>query len=88
MVKHTQTIHWLLLTNCLSVFDYLVGLMLKVLVYARDICDLLFWSMIPIPTCILIKVLQHIHYGFKKKLSIKLYLRKILLIVAFSAITR
>ena len=66
MVKHTQTIHWLLLTNCLSVFDYLVGLMLKVLVYARDICDLLFWSMIPIPTYILLKVLQDIHYGFKK----------------------
>ena len=66
MVKHTQTIHWLLLTNCLSVFDYLVGLMLKVLVYARDICDLLFWSMIPIPKYILLKVLQDIHYGFKK----------------------
>ena len=74
MVKHTQTIHRLLLTNCLSVFDYLVGLMLKGLVYARDICDLGFWSMIPIPTCILIKVLQHIHYGFKKKMSTKLLL--------------
>ena len=42
MVKHTQTIHRLLLANCLSVFDYLVGLMLKGLVYARDICDLRF----------------------------------------------
>ena len=66
MVKHTQTIHRLLPTNCLSVFDYLVGLTLKRLVYARDICDLLFWSVIPIPTYILLKALQDIHYGFKK----------------------
>ena len=73
MVKHTQTIHWLLLTNCLSVFHYFVGWMLEELVYARDICDLHFWSMIPIPTYILIKVLQHIHYGFKKIFSIKLF---------------
>ena len=29
MVKHTQTIRWLLPTNCLSVFDYFVGLALK-----------------------------------------------------------
>ena len=29
MVKHTQTIHRLLLTNCLSVFDHFVGLVLK-----------------------------------------------------------
>ena len=29
MVKHTHTIRWLLLTNCLSVFDYFVGLVLK-----------------------------------------------------------
>ena len=29
MVKHTQTICWLLLTNCLSVFDDFVGLALK-----------------------------------------------------------
>ena len=72
MVKRTQTIHWLLLTNCLSVFHYLVGLMLEGLVYARDICDLHFWSMIPIPTYIL-KVLQHIHYGFKKKIVYKTF---------------
>ena len=71
MVKHTQTIHWLLLTNCLSVFHYLVGLMLEELAYARDICNLHFWSMIPIPTYILIKVLQHIHYGLKKKIVYK-----------------
>ena len=70
MVKHT---HWLLLTNCLSVLHYLVGWMLEELVYARDICDFHFWSMIPIPTYILIKVLQHIHYGFKKNFSIKLF---------------
>ena len=30
--KHTQTIHWLLPTNCLNVFDYFVGLLLKVLI--------------------------------------------------------
>ena len=29
MVKHTQTIHRLLPTNCLSVFDHFVGLALK-----------------------------------------------------------
>ena len=29
MVKYTQTIHLLLTTNCLSVFDNLVGLALK-----------------------------------------------------------
>ena len=52
-------------------FDYLVGLMLKGLVYARDICDLHFWSMIPIPTYILINVLQHMHHDFKKKIVYK-----------------
>ena len=31
MVKHTQTIIQLLPTNCLSLFDHLVGLALKVL---------------------------------------------------------
>ena len=30
MVKHTQTIRWLLLMNCLSVFDHFVGLALRV----------------------------------------------------------
>ena len=29
MVKHPQAICWLLLTNCLSVFDHSVGLALK-----------------------------------------------------------
>ena len=29
MVKHTQTILWLLPTNCLSVFDNFVGLAIK-----------------------------------------------------------
>ena len=29
MVKHTQTIRQLLLTNCLSVFDHFVGLAIK-----------------------------------------------------------
>ena len=33
MVKHTQTICRLLPTNCLSVFDYFVGLTLKGLIY-------------------------------------------------------
>ena len=32
MVKHTQTICWLLLTNCLSVFDHFMGLGLKELI--------------------------------------------------------
>ena len=32
MVKHTQTIRRLLPTNCLSVFDHFVGLVLKVLI--------------------------------------------------------
>ena len=31
MIKHTQRIRRLLLTNCMSVFDYFVGLALKVL---------------------------------------------------------
>ena len=29
MVKHAQTIHWLLQKNCLSVFDHFVVLALK-----------------------------------------------------------
>ena len=29
MIKHTQTIRWQQPTNCLSVFDHLVGLALK-----------------------------------------------------------
>ena len=29
MVKHTQTIRWLLQTNCLSVFDHFAGLVIK-----------------------------------------------------------
>ena len=29
MVKHTETVHCLLFTNCLSVFDHFVGLALK-----------------------------------------------------------
>ena len=29
MVKHTQTIRWLLPTNCLGLFDHFVGLVLK-----------------------------------------------------------
>ena len=29
IVKHTQTIRWLLPTNCLSVFEHFVGLGLK-----------------------------------------------------------
>ena len=29
MVKHTQTIRWLLPWNCLSVFDHFVGLALE-----------------------------------------------------------
>ena len=32
MVKHTQTIRWLLPMNCLSVFDHFVGLALKGLI--------------------------------------------------------
>ena len=35
MVKQTQTIRLLLPTNCLSVFDHLVGLALKGLMYLR-----------------------------------------------------
>ena len=29
MVRHNQAIRWLLLTNCLRVFDHFVGLALK-----------------------------------------------------------
>ena len=29
MIKHTQTICWLLMSTCLSVFDHFVGLRLK-----------------------------------------------------------
>ena len=29
MVKHTQTIRWQQATNCLSVFDHFVGVVLK-----------------------------------------------------------
>ena len=37
MVKHTQTIHRLLPTNCLSVFDHFVGLALNGLKYVQPI---------------------------------------------------
>ena len=37
MVKHTQTICWLLPTNCLSVFEHFVGLTLKVLIHFRPL---------------------------------------------------
>ena len=36
MVKHTQTIRWPLPTNCLSVFDHFVMLVLKVLIYVVE----------------------------------------------------
>ena len=36
MVKHTQTIRCQLPTNCLSVFDHFVGLVLKVLIYVVE----------------------------------------------------
>ena len=41
MVKHTQTIRWLLPTNCLSMFDHLVGLALK---EVRKIIHVIFFS--------------------------------------------
>ena len=37
MVKHTQTIHRLLRTNCLSVFDHFAGLALKGLI-KKQLC--------------------------------------------------
>ena len=37
MVKHTQTIHWLLPTNCLSLFDRSVGLVPKGLILNLNI---------------------------------------------------
>ena len=37
MVKHTQAIHQQQLTNCLSVFDHLVGLVLKGLTVGKTI---------------------------------------------------
>ena len=37
MFKYTQTICWLLPTNCLSVFDHLVGLVLKVIKLNRKL---------------------------------------------------
>ena len=46
MVKQTQTIRRLLLTNCLSVFDHFVGLALK------GLMDLLF-QVVEIPVCML-----------------------------------
>ena len=39
MVKHTQTIRRLLLTNCLSVFDHFVGLELKGLMCLLNECS-------------------------------------------------
>ena len=40
MVKHTQTIRWLLPTNCLIVFDHFVGLALKGLIIMMELfCD-------------------------------------------------
>ena len=42
MVKYAQTIRWLLPTNCLSVFDHFMGLVLKGL---RKIMRLGLWSL-------------------------------------------
>ena len=39
MVKHTQTIRWLLPTNCLSVFDHFVGFLLKRLKWLEKSLD-------------------------------------------------
>ena len=39
MVKHTQTIRRLLPTNCLSVFDYFVGLALEGLKEAIELLE-------------------------------------------------
>ena len=38
MIKHTQTIRWLLPTNRLNVFDHSVGLALKVLRLSHTNC--------------------------------------------------
>ena len=35
MVKHTQTIRWLLSPNCLSMFDHSVGLALKGITFTK-----------------------------------------------------
>ena len=42
MLRHTQTIRQLLLTNCLSVFEHFVGLVLKRLIYFNPMVS--FWS--------------------------------------------
>ena len=39
MVKHSQTIHWLLPKNCLSVFDHFWGLALKGLIKYYILCN-------------------------------------------------
>ena len=46
MVKHTQTISWLLPTNCLSVFSHFVGLVLKGIINNRLNTELLGISII------------------------------------------
>ena len=47
MVKHAQTIRWLLLMNCLSVFDHFVGLALKGLKCAKNSMKYVLWSFLP-----------------------------------------
>ena len=46
MIKHTQTICRLLLTNCLGVFDHFVGLALKRL----NILQLLGYFLVDVPS--------------------------------------
>ena len=41
MVKHTQTLCRLLPTNCLTVFDHFVGIVIKGLIWKEsDICEI------------------------------------------------
>ena len=56
MVKHTQTIRRLLPMNCLSVFDYFVGLALKGLktlqkLIRKNLCIGIFFIKVAKPAC-------------------------------------
>ena len=65
LVKHTQTIRRLLSTNCLSVFDQFVGLVLKglrlVLKWDTLSCNLLYYNKILMSKCNLFYYGQRTH---------------------------
>ena len=77
MVKHTQTIRWLLSTNCLSMFDHSVGLALKGITFTKR-------TLVNLNNCYCMKknvMLCAIWYHFFNLKNVKSTPRKVQLLV-------